>query len=114
MQTHQMSLNEEAFLQIQKGEKTIEVRLFDEKRQLVQIGDGIHFSLVGDATQTIKTKVLALHRFPDFSSLFSEEILLKSGFAGYTKEGAVDCMHTYYSPEREEKYGVLGIEIEKI
>lgn len=113
MKTHYMSLSESAFTQIKSGEKTVELRLFDEKRQGVAVGDGIVFSLVDDATQVIKTTVLALHKFPNFNALFSAGMLEKSGFGGYTKEEAVACMRTYYTPEKEAKYGVLGIEIEK-
>ena len=111
MQEHYMSLNKEAFEQIKKGEKTVEIRLFDEKRRLVQVGDIIYFSLLGDLAQKIKTKVLALHPFSNFSALFSTDLLEKGGFAGYTIAESVECMYTYYLPENEEKYGVLGIEI---
>ncbi|MBS3160031.1 hypothetical protein J4436_04550 [Candidatus Woesearchaeota archaeon] len=42
----QMKLFNESFFRIKEGRKIIEVRLFDEKRQEVSIGDEIGFSLI--------------------------------------------------------------------
>lgn len=111
MQEHYMSLTKVPFEQIQKGEKSVEIRLYDEKRRLVQVGDIIYFSLVDDEKQVIKTKVLALHRFASFAQLFSTNLLSKGGFSGYTIEESIACMREFYAREKEEKYGVLGIEI---
>ena len=41
---HQMRLKDAPFQMIWDGEKTIELRLLDEKRKLVNIGDIIEFS----------------------------------------------------------------------
>ena len=40
---HQMKLLEDPFDRIKNGIKTIEFRLFDEKRRLIKIGDKIEF-----------------------------------------------------------------------
>ena len=41
---HKMRLNKEPFDEMKNGTKTIEFRLYDEKRQKVKIGDKIEFS----------------------------------------------------------------------
>ncbi|MFC2574863.1 MAG: ASCH domain-containing protein [Candidatus Saccharimonas sp.] len=41
MTTHQLTLATESFNAITSGNKTIESRLYDEKRQKIQIGDQI-------------------------------------------------------------------------
>ena len=41
--THIMNLESSAFLKIANGNKTIELRLNDEKRQKINIGDQIEF-----------------------------------------------------------------------
>ena len=41
---HEMSLNPAPFEKIKNGEKSIEIRLYDEKRRGVKIGDIIIFS----------------------------------------------------------------------
>lgn len=45
--THCMKLNAEPFEKIERGEKAIELRLFDEKRRAVKTGDIIEFSCAG-------------------------------------------------------------------
>ena len=41
---HNMKLNEKPFNNIKNGTKTVEYRLFDEKRKLLNVGDNIVFS----------------------------------------------------------------------
>ena len=40
---HCMKLNRDPFEKIKSGSKTIEMRLFDEKRQRISVGDFIEF-----------------------------------------------------------------------
>ena len=40
---HQMSLRPHPFEKIKLGEKTIELRLYDEKRKEIKVGDTIEF-----------------------------------------------------------------------
>ena len=42
--THQMQLQPEPFSMIKSGVKTIELRLYDEKRRKIRIGDEILFT----------------------------------------------------------------------
>lgn len=44
--THKMRLNASPFYKIKNGEKTIELRLYDEKRRLMSEGDIIEFTNV--------------------------------------------------------------------
>ena len=41
---HNMKLNPYPFEMIKSGQKTIELRLLDEKRQLIKVGDTIVFT----------------------------------------------------------------------
>lgn len=50
---HQMKLKSEPFEKMKSGAKTVELRLNDEKRQLVQIGDFIEFTLIDDPVQKL-------------------------------------------------------------
>lgn len=49
-----MKLKQEPFEKIRNGSKTIELRIYDEKRQQVQIGDFIEFSLMDTTFQEIR------------------------------------------------------------
>ncbi|HEY4489565.1 MAG TPA: ASCH domain-containing protein [Candidatus Paceibacterota bacterium] len=108
MATYQMKLQPSPFEKIKDGEKTIEVRLNDEKRQLLKVGDSIEFSLMTDPTQTIKTDVVGLEKFPTFKEMFAAYPVKEYG--GENQE-EWKLMYKYYSPEDEAKYGVLAIQV---
>lgn len=106
---HNMKLQPHPFEMIKKGIKTIEMRLYDEKRQEVNIGDEIEF-LNMETNEVLNVKVIKIHRYSNFEELysyFSKEQL------GYRKEEIAkpEDMSKYYSKEDILKYGVLGIEI---
>lgn len=98
-----MKLNPVPFAQIKAGEKTIELRLNDEKRRTLRVGDTITFTELGTG-EMLTAAVTALHPFDSFADLFAELGTDRCG-------GPVD-MDTYYSPADQKKWGVLGIEIE--
>ena len=110
--THYMNLKKAPFEMIKSGYKTIELRLWDEKRSLININDEIVFSCDGKKSTV---KVLALHRFENFDELYRSLDLLKCGYLPEElKTAKADDMNIYYSTEKQEKYGVVGIEIEVI
>ncbi len=115
MMEHVMRLQNAPFSMIESGQKTIELRLWDEKRQKIRVGDRIRFLLAEDETRTLTCTVLALHRFLTFEELYKALPLLS---CGYTEEelstARAEDMELYYSKEEQVRYGVVGIEIELI
>lgn len=110
---HRMNLCKEPFDMIASGEKTIELRLYDEKRKRVKVGDTINFTCLEDSNKTLKTEVININIFKNFADLYESLPILKCGY----KSGEIanpDDMLQYYSREQEEKYGVVGIEIKVI
>ena len=103
---HKMKLNESPYEMIKNATKTIEFRLYDEKRQGVKIGDKIEFSKLPDLQEKVLVDVLELYQEDTFERLFrklsfnEEEVIRKTR-----------AMHEIYSPEKEQQYGVLGIKI---
>ena len=59
---HKMRLFESPFERIKSGKKTIELRLFDEKRQKLSIGDIVEFSKLPDMKEKARVEVVALLR----------------------------------------------------
>ncbi len=110
MNVHQMKLAKEPFEKIANGEKIIESRLFDEKRQLIDVGDEVEFSQNDDPEKKVKTTVRALYRYDSFESLFSD--FLPEYFGGNSKEFLLEEISRFYPKEEQEKYGVVGIRIE--
>ena len=112
--THYMNLASEPFEQISSGAKTIELRLYDEKRQTVSAGDTIIFTNLADNRQ-VSAKVLKLHIFNSFKELYNNLPLNKCGYAEQDLDSASpDDMLAYYPKEKQERYKVVGIEIEVI
>lgn len=108
---HKMKLNSTHFEMIKSGEKMIELRLYDEKRQQVKVGDNIIFTNTSTG-ETLNTTVTKLHRFDSFKELYKSLPLLKCGYTIENVDNAKPSdMEQYYSVEEQNKYGVVGIEI---
>lgn len=111
--THFMSLKPSPFNKIASGEKTFELRLYDEKRRLIGIGDRIEFTDTDDNTRHLIVTVKALHRFDSFKELYASLPLERCGYSDPSKADPSD-MDEYYPREKQENCGVVAIEIELI
>ncbi len=112
---HTMRLNARPFGMIKNGNKRIELRLYDEKRRLISVGDEIEFINVVDDTQRLYCKVLAMHVFSSFQELYDKLPLLKCGYTPSDVDSAsYTDMEEYYTPQQQKNYGVVGIEISVI
>ena len=112
---HEMRLREAPFRAIAAGKKTIEMRLLDEKRQTLQVGDTIRFNLDTGA-ETVSATVVALHVYPHFEALYADLLPRLGKIAlGYDEDGKANPadMLAYYSAESITLYGVVGIEIKQ-
>lgn len=107
---HLFHLNAKSFHQIATGQKTIESRLYDEKRQLIQPGDRITFIKSGNEEQTITVQVVRLLRYSSFHKLFAHNEPLKFGSKD-TKQ-LEEQINKFYSLKKQHEYGVVGIEFE--
>ena len=109
---HKMKLRSQPFNMIRSGQKTYELRLYDEKRQRVEVNDEIEFSCLDGNETPFVVRVIALHLFKNFGELYATLPLLE---CGYTKEtidtASPEDMNQYYSLEEQARYGVVGIEI---
>ncbi|MBO5909998.1 MAG: ASCH domain-containing protein [Clostridia bacterium] len=109
---YEMRLNKLPFEQIINGKKTIEVRLNDAKRKLIVIGDEILFTNRDNPNQTIVKKVKDLRLYSSFAEMANNENCVLAGFEkGYTAQSVIYTYHTYYSPEEEQQFGVLVIQL---
>lgn len=108
---HNMNLNNRPFKSIKEGTKTIELRLNDEKRSLLKVGDEIEFTN-RDTNEKLSVDIINLHKYPSFEELYKHFDKVEMG---YNKDDIAESkdMEAYYSKEEQDKYGVLGIEIRK-
>ena len=65
-----MKLNDLPFNQIKEGSKTIEVRLNDQKRKTLEVGDYIIFSNTKN-NEKLEKKIISLNNYDTFRQLFN-------------------------------------------
>lgn len=95
-----MRLHPEPFARVQSGEKKVECRLYDEKRRELQVGDIIEFQLRPDFVEKIEKRIVAVQTFPSFEAMFEQ-----------FPEERINNVYQYYTPEDEQKHGVIAIEL---
>lgn len=93
----------------------MEMRLFDEKRAKIQIGDEIEFGVSGeDDSEVIRTRVIGLLRYRSFEDLVGDFPIEMLADTEMTKAELIEDLNKFYSKEMQEKYGVVGIRFELI
>ena len=108
---HTMNVKTKYYNLLKSGEKTIELRLFDEKRQKIKVGDEIIFSDSSNSNDNFKATVLKLHHAENFNALCQ---IIKPEQAGFSsKEELISVLEEFYTPSAQKKFGVVGIEIKK-
>lgn len=111
---HVLKLQPKYFEYINNGTKRIELRLYDEKRQKINIGDTIIFQKEPKLEITMQVKVIGLLRYNSFEDLFKDFDIEVMADKEMTKQELLNVLEEFYTPEKQSQYGVLGIRIEKI
>ncbi len=112
-----MKLLEDQFNLISAGKKTIEVRIFDEKRQELDPGDIIEFYKLPNLKEKIKVEIVALLKYISFKGLINDFGMEYYGYPNdYPIEEFMRNIYKIYSieKEKEKEYGVLGIQLKLI
>lgn len=108
---HEMRLADAPFDMIKSGKKTVEVRLSDEKRRQICVGDIIIFCRKSGIGDTCAVNVVGLRHYNNFFELFSAESLAAAGCENMTAAQAAQSMYQYYTAEQESVFGALAIQI---
>jgi ASC-1-like (ASCH) protein len=105
---HIMNLQPEPMKMIRNGRKTIELRLYDEKRQNISIGDTIKFTNTENTNDVLQVVVRDMYFFDSFKELYRNLPLLECGYTKDNIESANERdMEQYYSKQQQAKYGVV-------
>ena len=104
-----MNLQPKYFDFMKDGTKRIELRLYDEKRSQIELGDVIEFSK--SENDKLKAEVIGLLRYNSFKDLFEDFDISIFADASMTKEELLGVLSEFYTPEKQAKYGVLGIRL---
>ena len=106
-----MKLQPNYFNYMLKGTKRIEIRLNDEKRRDIKVGDTIIFLKEPDLKSSFKTKVIKKSEYPSFKELlksYDNSILADKTVS---KEEILTSLEQFYPKEMQAKYGCLAIEV---
>ena len=109
---YKMNLNNDPYNCIKKGTKTVELRLNDEKRQLLKAKDIIEFTN-RETNETMLVEIEKIYHYNNFEELYKHFDKISMGYNNDEVANPKD-MEQYYSQEEQDKYGVLGIKIKKL
>ena len=107
-----MNLQPKYFDFIKGGTKRIELRLYDEKRQSIQLGDIIEFAKSED--EKFKAEVVGPLRYNSFADLFEDFDISILADSSMTKQELLEVLEEFYSEEKQAEFGVIGIRIKLI
>lgn len=111
---YEMKLREVYFEKIKSGEKIYEIRLFDEKRKLIKIGDVIVFKKEPNPDEFLVTEVVEMQVFKSFKAMAETLPNNSIGFAGFSADEIEKIYSEFYSKADEQKYGVVAIKVKRI
>ncbi len=101
------------FEMIRKGERCVEIRLNDEKRQALQVGDHLTFCCLG-TNKTIETLVTRISHYKSFEEMVLYEPKRDIGYPFKTFPEIISIFQEFHSIEEENLYGVVAIRFKKI
>lgn len=110
---HMMTLFDEYYDMLKSGAKTIEYRLFDEKRKTIKKGDLIAFRKTSDQNAVIWVRVVELKVYQNLLEMYQEtfEQDFKDRYA--SPQAVVDAT-TYYSEEDRKSHLAVAIHFERL
>ncbi len=112
--SHSMSLDRKFFELMRENKKTVEIRLFDEKRRALSLGDTIEFSCAQAPEEKILRRTVGLYRYDDLSSLISDFRPDELGCTIAEAEDLEQALNNIYGKDDINKYGALAIRVSHI
>ena len=106
-------LHADVFEIVKNGKKDIEVRINDEKRRKLNIGDTLIFLKRPNDDEEIRAKVVSLEYYDYFHNLVDHYDMERIYLKGYTKEQYLEEMKRFYTMEEQRDNGVVAIIFEK-
>lgn len=106
-----MKLNPKYFEYMKNGTKRVEIRLNDEKRKDLKIGDEIIFQKEPELKEELYTQIVSLNIKRNFKELIEELDVSEYSDKSESEGKFLDDLYKFYTKEQEEKYGVVGIQI---
>lgn len=109
---HILKLQPRYYESMKNGVKQIELRLFDEKRKNIKIGDEIEFKKEPDLNESFISRVKAILLYENFESLIDDYPIEILSDLNTNKKELVEELNKFYSKQKQEQYNVVGIRVE--
>ncbi len=109
-----MKLNPKYFEYMKNGTKRIEIRLNDEKRKGIKLGDEIIFQKEPELKEEISTQIIDLIVKRNFKEIIENLDVSEYSDKSESEEKFLKDIYKFYTKEQEEKYGAIGIQIKII
>ncbi len=108
-----LRLDSDIFEIVKNGSKDVEIRLNDEKRQKLNIGDKLIFANRSNEDEKIEACVVGLDYYKDFLEVSNTYEMKRIYKDGASKEEFNDLAKRFYSDEEISKYGIVAISFKK-
>ena len=102
-----MKLQPKYYNFILNGTKRIEIRLFDEKRQQIKIGDKIKFLKEPELNESFNAEVVGLLRYNTFEEMFKDFNISVLSDKSMTKKELIGVLEQFYTKEKQKQYNTF-------
>lgn len=109
---HEMKIQPAYYDAIINGKKRVEIRLNDEKRKTIKIGDVITFRRADKLEESFDAIVIDLLYYSTFKDIIDDLDIELIANREADKEDLKALLSKFYTPDKEEEYGVVGIKFE--
>lgn len=99
---HEMTLFSAPYESTKSGRKHIEVRLNDEKRRKIKIGDIIEFIKLPEKQEKIEVIVEELYPFDNIKQMYDSIAFKEFDCEGWTMEEMIEGTYEIYTSEQEQ------------
>lgn len=103
-------LEEEIFDLVKNGTKNVEVRINDDKRRYLKVGDTCTFLKRPLEKDIINAKITNLVYYSNFFDLVKNYDIKFLYKEGYSKKEFLKLLNKFYTEEEQKEYGVVAIE----
>ncbi|MUV37810.1 hypothetical protein JNUCC1_01616 [Lentibacillus sp. JNUCC-1] len=111
---HRMGLYDTPFNSIKSGRKKVEVRLNDEKRRQLKVGNTITFTHIPNSSKKLTVKVTELVAYPTFREMYEDIPASDLDATGCSIDEMVEQTYEIYTSEQEHEWGTLAIGVEMV
>ena len=105
-------LDSDIFDVVLGGAKDVEIRVNDEKRRKLHVGDTLIFLRRPEEIDKIKATVTNLVFFDSFNEVVDNYPMKRIYLDNYSKEDFITLIRRFYSEEEEKEFGIVAIEFE--